>query len=64
MYLWEIKACLKLRRNNVAYCKVEKGPVSFSAYCSTVTPAFLLQNTVYVSEGFTPYPLCLSIKIT
>lgn len=38
--------------------------VYFSAYCSTVSPAFLLQNTVYMSEGFTPYLLCLSIKIT
>lgn len=25
MYLWEIKACLKLHRRSVAYCKVEKG---------------------------------------
>lgn len=38
--------------------------VYFSAYCSIITPAFLIQNTVYVDEGFTPYPLCLSIKIT
>lgn len=36
--------------------------IQFSAYCSIVTPAFLIQNTLYVNEGFTPYPLCLSIK--
>lgn len=29
-----------------------------SEYCSTVTPAFVIQNAVCVNEDFTPYPFC------
>lgn len=29
MYLWEIKACLKLCGNNVGYYKVEKGNITY-----------------------------------
>lgn len=35
-----------------------------SLHIAQLLSAFLLQNTVYVNEGFTSYPLCLSIKIT
>lgn len=33
--------------------------VYFSAYCSIGTPAFLIQNTVYVNEGFTTLIHCV-----
>lgn len=32
MYLWEIKACLKLHRRSVAYCKVEKGNLTITIF--------------------------------
>lgn len=35
-----------------------------SLHIAQLLSAFLLQNTVYVNEAFTSYPLCLSIKIT
>lgn len=30
VYLWEIKACLKLCGNNVGYYKVEKGNITYN----------------------------------
>jgi hypothetical protein len=41
VYLWEIKACLKLRRNNVAYCKVEKGNI-------TITILIIVENSQFI----------------